>query len=109
MKAEILEQIITDGNLGFIHGMFYKIRRLWCKDAKVIITTENNNIYVHNKPFGDYTKVGEIEVSDKLVNDALTLLNAKNAIKKHLKTIQKLTKVTDTFIAVDDSVNKKDW
>lgn len=55
--AEILEQRVCDGTLGFVHSVFYKIMRLWIKDAKVLITAEDDKIYVHSKPFGKFKKV----------------------------------------------------
>jgi hypothetical protein len=83
MKAKIVQQMIYEGWLGWSHGMGDTIKRLVIEEMdNLAITLHQGKMYAipNFKIEDDCTILGEVEVPDKLIVQAHTLVLAQEKL-----------------------------
>ena len=96
MKAKVVSQRVCESSLDSIHGFSFIIKRLVIRNRRknLAIYIHNNEIHVWNDFNMKNCKViGEIEISNELVEVALSFIQAK----------EKLNNSYDLFKAILDN------
>jgi len=92
MKAKMMEDVVCDGAMGFVHSMFYPINRIIVDG--LVVTLHNKELYVVReedfKKSEDFKFIKEIEVPEALVDEIRAYLVAKEKISSKIEDVRQL-------------------
>jgi hypothetical protein len=93
IRAKIIEQKVCDGPLGYVHGYFYNIRRLFIEEHDLVITVDGE--MVHTFPSSDlddeYQVVGETEIPSGIFSDAMAHMTSGKRLTEKIQILNDLT------------------
>ena len=98
MQGYIVEDTVCDNSLGYVHGQFFKIKRIMVDN--LVITAHDSALYVISKEEAgreEFQKIGEIDIPEDVVNKFRDYMNLK----------KELILITDELIAEDISLKKE--
>lgn len=79
MKGQIIQQLVHDSILDWTHGAGYHVKRIVIPNANdLAITSHGGQLYAVVGYKDEYEVLGEVDVPDALVEEALTFVRAKD-------------------------------
>lgn len=93
MKAKIVRQKVYGSVIDWNHGGGFTVKRLVVEEKdNLAITPHNDQVYVFTgfNLDADCEIIGEVEVSNELVEEALAFIRAKAELNSHMDSFKAL-------------------
>lgn len=91
MEGKIIEDVVCDGIMGYVHSQFYAINRIIVDG--IVITVNNNQLYaIKEEEFTsqEYVFVKNVEVPDDIIKEIKDYMRMKEKMVPVTKEIEKL-------------------